>query len=110
MTGFWQVSPAAVADIDRALFAFLRQQKISSATTLALEKYGRQYLGFFRGTHPHVYVNAFPRDFGVTAQNAESQVIVVCDDNWKVEYDVETRRFAQFGIDSGPPPFGGSAP
>jgi hypothetical protein len=100
MTGFWQLAPAEVANIDRALLSFLRQQKLSRTD---LEQYGRQYLGFFRGTRRYVFVNAIPPTFRVTAERSQGQLIAVCDDTWGIEYDVATQRFAHLGIDSGPP-------
>ena len=100
MTGFWEVSPDDVADIDRDLLAFLRRRNISRTD---LEQYGRQYLGFFRGTRRHVFINANPRDVSVTPESAEAEVIAVCDDRWGVEYDVGARQFANLVIDSGPP-------
>ena len=99
MTGFWEVSPDEVAAIDRDLLAFLLRQD-SSRTDL--EQYGRQHLGFFRGTRRYVFINAIPPSVRVSPERAEAEVIAVCDDNWGVEYDVGTRQFANFGIDSGP--------
>ena len=99
MTGFWQVSPAQVADIDRALITFLRQQKNRRTD---LERYARQYLGFFRGPRRYVFINAVPH---VTVPDEfETHVIAACDDTWGIEYDVAAREFANLGIDSGPRP------
>src|SRR4029077_3995475 len=100
MTGFWEVSPDEVANIDRALLAFLRQQKIRRTD---LEQYGRQYLGFFRGVRRHVFINAIPPAVSVSPESSEAEVIAVCDDTWGVEYDVATQQFAKLRSDSGPP-------
>lgn len=102
MTGFWQVSPDAVADIDRALLVMLRGQS-SPATASGLESYGRQYLGFFRGERRYIFINAFPRDFEVTPEMARTRVRDVCDNSWAVEFDVATQKFSRVLIDSGPP-------
>jgi hypothetical protein len=106
MTGFWQVSPAEVAKIDRALFSFLReqdqsedpQQELSGDAVSDLERHGRQYLGFFRSGHRYVFVNAFPQNPRITPQLAETQVIGVCDAGWGVEYDLSTQQFTKFAI------------
>jgi hypothetical protein len=100
---------AAVADIDRALLAFLRQGK-SRATASALESYGRQYLGFFRKKRRYVFINAFPRYGDVTPENAQGELQAVCDDTWGVEFDVATQKFSRLLVDGGPPPFGQPMP
>jgi hypothetical protein len=104
MTGFWQVSPAEVANIDGALFAFLRRQQMSADTVRSLAQYGRQYLGFFRGTRQYVFIHAFPPDLRVAREDAETEVMAVCDNSWRVEYDVGAQQFANFAIDQGPSP------
>jgi len=100
MTGFWEVSPDEVANIDLALLAFLRLQK-SGRTDLEL--YGRQYLGFFRGTHRYVFINAIPPSVSGSPENSQTEIIAVCDNTWGVEYDVGSQQFANFGVDTGPP-------
>jgi len=102
MTGFWQLSPAEVASIDSALSTFLGHQGMSGETVRHLEQYGRQYLGFFRGARRYVFINAFPRAFGITRHNAEREVIAVCDNSWNVEYDIGAHQFANLAINQGP--------
>jgi hypothetical protein len=100
MTGFWQVSAAEVANIDRALLSFLRQQKASrpDLEQYGLEQYGRQYLGFLRDTRRYVLVNAIPPLPRFTAERAQAELIGVCDATWGVEYDVATQQFTQLGL------------
>jgi hypothetical protein len=49
-----------------------------------------------------VFINAFPQYRG--APPAETELRAVCDNSWRVEYDLGTQQFTNLGIDFGPPP------
>jgi len=103
VTRYWQLSDEEVSQIDAALLDYLRRPGISRTLVFPPERYGRQYLGFLRGSRRFVYVNAFPADFKACRA---TEYCAMCDGGpsfWGIEYDVASRRFEHLERDGGTP-------
>jgi hypothetical protein len=98
ITAFWQVDQPDVERIDAALILHLEKTGLAKKLRAPLSTYGRQYLGYSRGDHRFVYVNAFPR----SSRDARSAYQRWCDGRnlfWGIEYDMKKRVFIDFEID-----------
>jgi hypothetical protein len=100
----WTPSIDEIARLEERLPAFVSGLG-DHGPSRPLGEYRRQYVGFSRGAHRYIYVNAFRRDLSDDDPRPEYRdywqraAVVVCDGGdafFGVEYDVEAGRFGSF--------------
>jgi hypothetical protein len=100
-TAYWTPNTAHIAELERALPAYVRAQP--QAAAIRLDKEVRQYLGIVRGTHRVVYVNLFPPIDATQSHGWRTDAVLVCDGGpefFGVEYDIDTHRFTHIAFNS----------
>jgi hypothetical protein len=101
MTSFWQVNEGDVKTIDQALMQYLDLTAITKRLSKPPSAYGRQYLGFNRGTRRFIYINAYVK----APKSAKSTFVRACDGGnkfWGIEYDLQQKLFRDFELNSVP--------
>ena len=107
VTSYWELSPTAVDEIDRALLGYLAKGPVNATFAFRPEKYVRQYAGFRRGKKEFVYINAYPSPtLKLGAEDARKVMGIGCDGGdvfWGIEYDVVKRAFGHLEINGALP-------
>jgi hypothetical protein len=106
-TSYWELSPAEVGEIDRALLDYLSKGPVTKTLAFNPAKYVRQYAGFRRGRRQFVYMNAYPsRHLPGPANPAARELAIGCDGGdmfWGIEYDQQKRKFQDLEVNGLPP-------
>jgi hypothetical protein len=106
VTSYWEVSQDDVQRVDQELLTYLRNASSKNTIAYRPEKFVRQYAGFRRGTHPFIYVNAFPSDELAHSDTDPSKTFLgACDGGdlfWGIEYDVGSGTFARLETNGSP--------
>ena len=97
----WQPSSRQVRQLEADLIEFMSQQSRSKMLTAPLANYGMQFVGVSRNNRPHIYVNAFCHDLGMSSQKLQEHLVMVLDGGgcfFNVLYDPEARAFSDLAF------------
>jgi hypothetical protein len=89
-SAYWTPSAEEIRKLESALLSFLNEQQ-----ALKYASAYRQYVGFKRGEHKFIYLNAFPKP---QDERWKTAAVLVCDGGaafYGAEYDVERNQILE---------------